>query len=308
MIDHEYKKSRLIIGWIAVSISVLFTGLWTYWGIIENFHEGWYSESIWDNLLMLLIQYLSITIIFVILAMVSLKWPKAGFFMHIGVGIFLAIFFSGASFSVVYVMMILPLTLMGLGYLYGRPKPKKVAYILLVAVPLVIMLAVAPYNMNKISKRVNDGDFGARIVEGNGVTLEFAPRGPGWPDRGVTYDEAVAICTLLSEDGMTIMEEPQNIWRLATVDEMVRCMSLHNENCMGIWDVENKHTVYAMRPDKETPLWDPHSKVIYYWTNDIVEEHPEDAYIIVYHGGVYDRRRFLGYSYLSFRAVKDVVK
>lgn len=301
----EISKIRQIIGWLVVAISLLFTCIWTYWGIVENFHEGWYSPSVLDNLFMLLIQYMSITIIFVGLAITSLKWPKAGLIVHVVLAIFLAWFFSGASFSVVYLMITIPLILLGIGYYVGRPRPKKWAYRLLIILPLVIIVAVTPINMIKISQRVNDGDFGMRTVEGNGVTLIFAPRGPGWPDKGVTYDEAVEICKYLSEDGLTVMDDVQNIWRLPSVDEFVRCMSLHNENCQGVWDPIQEEASYKMTPDKETPLWDPHSKVIYYWTADIHEERSEYAYIVVYHGGIFDKRRDSGYSYISFRAVKD---
>ena len=35
---------RQVIGWIAVAISTIITCFWAFWGIIENFHEGWYYE------------------------------------------------------------------------------------------------------------------------------------------------------------------------------------------------------------------------------------------------------------------------
>jgi len=36
---------RLIEGWIAVGFSTIITRVWAFWGIIENFYEGWQSES-----------------------------------------------------------------------------------------------------------------------------------------------------------------------------------------------------------------------------------------------------------------------
>lgn len=145
------------------------------------------------------------------------------------------------------------------------------------------------------------------IVEGNGVTLAWAPRGPGWPDRGVSWHEAKNICSHLSEDGMTVMETEQNIWRLPTVDEAVRSMMLHGENSGGIWYKEEEKAVYNKKPDKESPLWDVHSKVIYYWTRDTSVDNDELAYIVVYHGGVYERYKKNHQSYLSFRAVKTPI-
>lgn len=145
-----------------------------------------------------------------------------------------------------------------------------------------------------------------RIVEGNGVTLAWAPRGPGWPDKGITWDEAQYICMHLSEDGTTVMEEEQNIWRLPTVDEAVRSMTLHGENAGGVWNPEKCNAVYDITPDKETPLWDLHSKVIYFWTSETSASDGHGAYIIVYHGGVFVKMKIDGQSYLSFRAVKEI--
>ena len=159
----------------------------------------------------------------------------------------------------------------------------------------------------KVSRRVNDNDFGTRIIEGNEVTLVWAPRGPGWPDSGTTWDEAIDICRYLSEDGTTVMDEIQDIWRLPTVDEAVRSMMLHGENVNGVWYPDEKKAVYDKTPDKESPLWDVHSQVIYYWTSESEKDNADRAYIIVYHGGIHSKMKIDGQSYLSFRAVKNVL-
>ncbi|MBC8350439.1 MAG: hypothetical protein H8E66_00525 [Planctomycetes bacterium] len=44
------SKWHRIVGWIAVVLSTAITCFWAFWGIIENFHEGWYFESVWSNL------------------------------------------------------------------------------------------------------------------------------------------------------------------------------------------------------------------------------------------------------------------
>jgi hypothetical protein len=296
-------KARRVVGWIAVGITAVYTNLWTYWGIVENFHEGWYSTSIFENLLMLFIQYLLFTIAFVVLALVSIRWPKAGLGLHIAVGLFFAWFFNSASFNVVGIMIVIPILALGLLYFFGRPEPRKWAYRIIVILPLLIILSVTPYKLIQVSQRVDDGDFGPRTVEGNGVTLTWAPRGPGWPDGGISYDEAVERCRYLLEDGMTVTDEIQDIWRVPTVDEAVRSMMLHNENAGGVWDPDAEKAAYEKRPDKETPLWDPHSKIIYYWVQG--NAGAGEAYIIVYHGGVYTRKSDSHYGYLTFRAVKD---
>ncbi len=253
---------------------------------------------------MLFFQYLLFTIIFVSLAAIILRWKKAGLILHFILAAFSVWFFSGASFSVIGLMIVIPIIALGLVYYYGEPKPKKWAYRLLIAVPLIIILVVSIPQGIKVSQRINDNDFGIRTVQGNGLTLVWAPRGPGWLDKGTTWDEAQRICKYLSEDGTEIMEEEQNIWRLPTVDETVRSMMLHGQNAGGVWDPSERKAVYERTPDKESPLWDVHSKVIYYWTSDTSTQDERKAYIIVYHGGVYEKKKIDGQSYLSFRAVK----
>ncbi|MGD9887174.1 MAG: hypothetical protein AB7T03_04340 [Bacilli bacterium] len=102
------------------------------------------------------------------------------------------------------------------------------------------------------------------------------------------------------------MEEEQNFWRLPTVDEAVRSMMLHGENVNGVWNPETLTATYIETPDKESPLWDVHSQVIYYWTADFPLNDVEKAFIIVYHGGVFSKSKIDGQDYLSFRAVKTV--
>jgi hypothetical protein len=48
-----------------------------------------------------------------------------------------------------------------------------------------------------------------------------------------------------------------------------------------------------------------YSKIIYYWTADTPEDNNDKAYIIVYHGGVFEKVKTSNQDYISFRAVKD---
>ncbi len=300
------EKGKSILGWIGVTITILISSVWAYWGAVENFHEGWYSASIWENIFMLMFQYLLFTIVFVLLAVITLRWKKIGFVLHFVLAAFCVWFFSGASFSVLGFMIVIPIVALGVIYYFGIPRPKKWAYRLLVTIPAIIILSISVPQGVSVSQRVNDNDFGIREVKGNGVVLMWAPRGPGWPDKGTTWDEALNICRYLSEDGTSLMEEEQNIWRLPTVDEAVRSMALHGKNAGGVWDRAAEKAIYNITPDKETPLWDVHSKVIYYWTSETSAADTRKAYIIVYHGGIYAKMKTDGQSYLSFRAVKDV--
>lgn len=297
---------KRIIGWLGVLTSLVFSSLWAYWGAVENFHEGWYSSSLWENLFMLVFQYLLIPIVFTVLAVVALRWRTIGLVMHGAMAAFSLWFFSGASFSVVGSMIVIPIIALGLAYYFGQVQPKKWAYRLLIALPILIVVVVSLPQGIKVAKRVDDGDFGMRIVEGNGVVLAWAPRGPGWPDGGTSWQEARFLCSHLSEDGKTVMPEEQGVWRLPTVDEAVRSMMLHGTNAGGVWDGPEGKATYERTPDKESPLWDVHSPVIYYWTEDTTLQDDQRAHIVVYHGGVFERRKTDGQRYLSFRAVKEV--
>ncbi len=296
-------KRQLIFGWIAVTIILVISSLWAYWGGIENFHEGWYSKNIWENISVMFIQYWLFALVFIIVGLIGIRFPKVSLPLCIVIGIAAAIFFSGASFSALWVMIIIPITGIGLLFFFGRAKPRKLAYILTVSLPIAILIVTSIFGIIRISGRIDDGNYGQRRVETERVCLIWAPRGPGWPDKGVNYYKAKEICAHLSDDGTKLLDEKVYIWRLPTVEEAVASQMLHGEDAGGIWDAENKKAKYRLTPDKETPLWDPHSKVIYYWTDTIAAE--GSAYIIVYNGGVFPRKTENQYGYLSFRAVKE---
>ena len=70
-----------------------------------------------------------------------------------------------------------------------------------------------------------------------------APGGPGWPQEGVNWHEAVQTCQMLNQDGKSIGSEPQNIWRLPTVDEAVRSMALQEKTVVAYGMMKMRKTV-----------------------------------------------------------------
>jgi hypothetical protein len=44
------KYVRSIVDWAAVATSTFVACFWAFWGILENFHEGWWGSSLWQNL------------------------------------------------------------------------------------------------------------------------------------------------------------------------------------------------------------------------------------------------------------------
>ena len=296
------KRDRhQIVGWIAVSLSTAITCYWAFWGIIENFHEGWYFESLWMNLGMMFVQYLSPMLIFLGVTLISIFWPRLGGGLHGLIALFAIWFFQAFSNAATF-LIITPLIGLGAMHWFGRPQPRKVAVSLAVGLPMITLILSGIAPALRVSQRLNDGVLQARLVRGNGVDLVWAPDGPGWPRVGLNWDEAQQTCQYLDEDGLTLANIPMNIWRLPTVDEAVRSMVRHGQNSGGAWDEMNAETTYNTKPDKESPLWNMYSQVIYWWTATEVNE--EKAYIIVYDGQVWPKPKNISLPYRGFRCVK----
>ncbi|MFN2234294.1 MAG: DUF1566 domain-containing protein [Anaerolineales bacterium] len=292
---------RQIIGWIAVSISTLITCFWGFWGIIENFHEGWYNQSWLANLGLMLVQYLSPMLIFMTVTLISIRWPRLGGSLHVVIALLAIGFFQAFSNAATF-LIIIPLAALGALYWFGRPQPRRLALSLVIVLPLLTLVIAGVEPVYRVSQRLDDGDLSARLVQGNGVELVWAPDGPGWPRQGENWYEAGQICRHLREDGLSLSSEPQHIWRLPTVDEAVRSMARHGVNSGGIWDEQSGTAAYQTLPDKESPLWNPHSQVIYWWTATQIDS--DRAYIIVYDGKVWPRPKQFSPAYLGFRCVK----
>jgi hypothetical protein len=292
---------RQTTGWVAVGLSTAIACFWAFWGIIENFHEGWYYESLLPNLGLMLVQYLGPMLIFMGVTLVSIGWPRLGAGLHAILAL-LAAWFFGAWANPITLLLVVPLVGMGVLYWFGRPRPRKVAISLAIGLPLLTLCISGIAPVLRVSQRVDDGDLQARLVHGNGVDLVWAPDGPGWPRAGADWVEAQRVCQHLAPDGLTVASMPQHIWRLPTVDEAVRSMARHGQNSGGVWHAETAQATYQTRPDKESPLWNVHSQVIYWWT--ATELDAARAYIIVYDGKVWPRAKQFGPAYLGFRCVK----
>ena len=294
-------NKRQITGWIAVAFSIVITCVWAFWGIIENFHEGWYYESLQSNVGLMFIQYLSPMLIFMGVTLISISWPRFGGLLHAIVALLAVWFFQAFSNAATFVI-IMPLIGIGVLYWFGRPRPRKLAISLAIGLPMLTLILSGIEPVIRVSQRIDDGNLQARLVQGDGVNLTWAPDGPGWPRTGATWFEAQRVCQHLDEDGLTLAPASKLIWRLPTVDEAVRSMARHGQNSGGVWDVETAKATYITTPDKESPLWNVHSQVIYWWTVKEVDE--EHAFIIVYDGKVWSRAKHFSPAYLGFRCVR----
>ena len=297
-----HRDRRNAVGWIVVGFSTVITSFWAFWGIIENFHEGWYYESLLSNVGLMIVQYLSPMIIFLGVTLISIHWPQFGGGLHVILALGVVWFFRASTNAVGFLLMV-PLIGLGVLYWFGRPHPRKTALFLAIGLPILTLTISGIEPVLRVSHRIDDGNLQARVVHGNGVNLIWAPDGPGWPRIGTDWHKAQQVCRNLSEDGLTTAPSPQHIWRLPTVDEAVRSMARHGQNSGGVWDAETAVATYETTPDKESPLWNVRSQVIYWWTAAEADE--ERAYIIVYDGKVWPRAKQFAPAYLGFRCVRQ---
>ena len=310
-----------LLGWTAVGISTAISSLWAFWGVYETFHEGWYFSSLSQNLA-LTAKYLALMLIFVALSVIPLRWPRVGASLYelfgIGFCIWILMTRKVLSLSVVlgWLPTILPPLFVGILFWLGRPARVRLACAISILVPLAVAAGFSVEPVTRIAGRLDDGNRGLMMVQGNGVKLIWAPEGPGWPRpdpnnptwrtqwRGPTWEEAQRVCRYLAADGKSLASTPQDIWRLPTMDEVVRSMTRHGANCRGAWDPTNARASYAIMPDKEPPLWNPYSPVIYWWTSS--ERTSGQAYSIDFNGQVYCRSKESNLGSQAFRAVREL--
>ncbi|MFL7793162.1 MAG: hypothetical protein AB8I69_13545 [Anaerolineae bacterium] len=345
-------------GIIATSITTLIATFWIFWGTGEMYHEGWWGA--WYNPLF----YLIPGTVFLALALIALKWPRLGGWLTLVIGGAFTLFFLNPEIvdgrlTINWPIFIVssPLILTGILFLVERHNRQKrqsekkpsqrwwrrnLAYILVLAPPLLTFIIMSANSLPIVLTRVDDGDRSARLIEGNGVSLVWAPEGPGWnwkqpwggypswhdialygkqpvgmedkPGYGRQDGDAwvfasaedmqtYSLCRYLSEDGLTLMDEPQDIWRMPTNDELVRSLGRHGENAGCTWDGESQKATCDVRPNKESPLWASDKSPIYYWSVD--EYNERYAHYVSYNGFVNWTLKSGGNPRHSYRCVKE---
>lgn len=290
-----------VLGWAAISVSTVFACLWAFWGASENFHEAWYFQSIWRNIGLMFVQYLSPMLIVIFISALALRWPRLAIPLLTAGTIAVVWFFWGSRAAVV--LIAIPLAVLGVLYHFGRPEPRRWAWRCLLGLPLITTVACGAFPGWQAIHRWDDGNYGMRQVAGNGVSLVWSPEGSGWPSRGATWNEAMRSCTYLSPDGRSFAALPENVWRLPTVDEAVRSLVYRGANAGGTWDALRRRAQYRVTPDKDSPLWKVHSQVIYWWT--ATEAGGNRAYYISNNGYVLSVPKRIHPDYLAFRCVRE---
>lgn len=291
-------RLRRIAGWAGVTLATAILCFWAFWGAAENFHEGWYFRSLWRNLGLMFVQYLAPTLVLLAPVVVALRWRRIALPVFLALAIVVGLFFHlrGAGITLIAV----PPVLLGILFQLGRPEPRRWAWRAVLILPLLTALITAAVPGYRAMTRFDDGNYGARLVQGNGVRLVWAPEGPGWGDRHASWSEAMERCAHLTADGRSLNAEPIGTWRLPTADEAVRSMVRHGRNAGGMWDAAHRRAAYRVWPEKESPLWKRYSPVIYWWT--AAEDGPSRAFFISFNGYVVSATK-RGSGDLAFRCV-----
>jgi hypothetical protein len=93
--------------------------------------------------------------------------------------------------------LLMPLAGLSVLYWFGKLEKRKLAYLIIFALPLLQIIGIGSFQAIRVAGRFNDNDFTARVIQGNGVKLQWAPQGTGWPDNGTSWNEAKRICAHL---------------------------------------------------------------------------------------------------------------
>jgi hypothetical protein len=350
------RGRRALPGYIALGLVVITTSLWTFWGAAEMYYEGWglpFPQPL---------AYLIPAAVCLLLTLIVVTWPRVGgWLLIVAGGLFTAWWWTmqarragglrlGAALSMFPVSGMIVLT--GVLFLFeGRYRKqlegetwtpprrwvvRNLRYVLGLGLPLLVLAAISAVQLPAILARVDDGDRSARLIEGDGVALIWAPAGPGWnwqqaegwnpswdmiawygrPPLGLGDKSsaegghatqadmgATGLCRYLAEDGLTLMDQPQDVWRMPTTDEVVRSLVRRGENAGCSWSGEQGRATCRVQPDKETPLWSSGQSAIYYWTADEVDA--ERAWYVSYNGWVRHQSKDWGNPRHGHRCVRE---
>lgn len=213
---------------------------------------------------------------------------------------------------------------------------------LTLGLPLLTFVGVVLTWSAVLYQRVDDGDRGARRITADEVDLVWAPEGPGWARGYLQGDEKLAdldagglgfnnpswnqialygandttfhnaspeemeefcLCRYLDEDGLTLANLPQNIWRLPTVAELAASLPHHGQPAGCVWDGTPGPMKCIQRPDKETPLWDPNRSPIYLLSS--TEADSTTVWFVTFNGQVQSTLKSWGNPRHGFRCVRE---
>ncbi len=112
------------------------------------------------------------------------------------------------------------------------------------------------------------------------------------------------LCRYLSEDGTRLMDEPVDVWRLPTVQEIASSLPHHDLLADCVWDGETEGPMECEhRPDKESPLWDARRSPIYLLSASVADS--ARVWFVSYSGRVQKTMKNQGNPRHGFRCVRE---
>ena len=355
----EYPNTKEALpGRIAVGLIVVTACLWTFWGTAEMYFEGWGQPFPAP------LAYLIPAAISLLLALAAIRFPRIGGWAMIALGGLFTVWWvrlqlgRGADFAALLTLFPVSAMIVVTGVLFlldsryqcrlraeGAPTSpvwwrRNIRYVITVGAVLLTIIAISVVNLPIVLTRDDDGYRGQRVIEGNGITIVWAPSGPGWnwkqdfggypswnslalygmepvgidwhgKQPGDSLDATpeqmheFCVCAYLSEDGSTLVDTPLYIWRMPTTDEVVRSLCRDGRNAGCVWDGTDHSPECVVLADKETPLWNPTEQPVYYWTAEQLNE--KRAYFVSYNGrGVGAQPKRWGNPRHGYRCVRNV--
>jgi len=324
---------RSVPGHLALLLATLIATMVAVIAVYSFFYEGW-GQPVTTAA-----AFLFPPVLLVGTCAVAVRWPRAGGLLLLAGGLGASAWWlwrqavSGGMTASVWqtaIALLVPVLLTGGCFLFEarhrrllaaegvRPSPRwwvrNYRLALIVGVPILAIIIGPAQQLPGLLARYDDGLRGMRTIAGNGVTLVWAPQGPGWnqpqPDGSYPSWNAIAnyggsgagLCGHLSEDGTSLLPEAVRAWRLPTADEVVRSLTRGGRNAGCTWDGRSSHATCVQPPDKETPLWAPDQPPIYYLTADAAGE--QHVLGVNYTGGITPHRRNAGVGYRCVKSAK----
>jgi len=328
-------SARSLPGHLGTVLAVLVTTGVAVTGTASMFYAGWGQP------IPRLLGYVAPAAVSLVLFLVALRWPRAGGILLLTAGLA-----AGAWWIVVQIgrgmapagdillsalMMIAPVAGAAILFLLearhrrllflegSAPSPRWITrnarYVLVIGVPLVAVAVLASIRLPELLARRDDGQRGRRTIAGSGVTLTWAPLGPGWNGKLDTGEypswndlarhgnALLDRCACLDEKGTALLPSAARIWRLPAADEILRTLTRDGENAGCTWDGRSPHATCRRPPDKETPLWAPDETPIYYWSAS--EADAGTALAVNYTGGISYLPKSMRGTGIGFRCVKS---
>ena len=192
----QISRRQRIMGWVAVALSTLIAAFFAMFAIGEAFSEGW-GAFLAHGAQMLPV---------VLFGVIAVRWPRVGGSLLLLAALVLLlvpvitrlIVVQGATIldtlrvMVWMVQLALPIILAGILFFYGRPSPRKLAYGIIVGVPLAVfavgaMIGGVFAGEAPVAQRVSPTAEDVTVVVGQSQIFTISAQDPDGNLRGLEW-------------------------------------------------------------------------------------------------------------------------